>query len=91
MVSMLLTIVCLSLLLIVSDACASSGFPIVPVDSAVANPQAADAGEVVDTVAVPMDWQEVHHMPAEPGLSRDTGSDVFVYTRNADGILTDPD
>jgi|GEM_PF-2321469 len=92
MVSMLLTLVGLSLMLAVSDACATTpGFPTVPVDSTLANSMAMDVGAVVDSSEVPMDWQEVHHLPSEPGLSQDTGSAAFVYTRNADGILTDPD
>ena len=92
--SMLATLLGMSLLLVVTDArAASPGFPIVPVDSVVAVQQATWAGPRDDTVATEMDWQEVSHLPVATGLSQapDSGTKVFVYTRNADGILTDPD
>ncbi|HXP91779.1 MAG TPA: hypothetical protein VN931_12730 [Fibrobacteria bacterium] len=86
--SMLVALVGLSLLLVVSDARASNPeFRTVPVDSAVANLPATDAEPTE------MDWQEASHLPADPEVSQKPGSvpNVFVYTRNADGILTDPD
>jgi hypothetical protein len=94
MASMLVTLVGLSLLLVVSDARASdSGLPTVPVDSVVRGPQAALVGPVDDARATEMDWQEASHLPAGPAVTQDLASDtaLFVYTRNADGILTDPD
>jgi len=92
--SMLASLLGMSLLLVVTDArAASPGFPIVPVDSVDSDLQSARLGQIDDTGATDMDWQEVSHLPVVTGMSQapDSGTKVFVYTRNADGILTDPD
>jgi hypothetical protein len=94
MVSMLLTIVGLFLLLVLSDAhAASSGYPVAPADSSIANPKDTEDGAEDDAGTTEMDWRETSHLQAEVVPSQKSGSDVdgVRHIGNTDGILTDSD
>lgn len=87
MASMLLTMVGLSILLAVSDADASGPSPQSPTPSASdgITSFAVDTAPTLRVIGDPQSARRAYVMISK------AGTEVFVYTRNADGVVTDPD
>jgi hypothetical protein len=83
--SMLLILVILTVLLVVSDLRASSPEPL---------PCRTSDGITafaVDTLPTPSVVDGSKNVRTAYVVRSKTGTEVFVYTRNADGVVTDPD
>ena len=86
--SMLLIMVVMAVLLVVSDVRASRPGPQQPRATAASDGITAFAVDTLPALGV---YVGSHCERTAYVIRSKRGSDVFVYTRNANGVLTDPD